>query len=92
MMTRGLGVIYFALLPGDRGDEARRRVIQATDQILFESSALGGNATIPWSAAEWKSGLKVWGPERPDFDAMRKLKKLFDPAAVLSPGRFMGGL
>jgi glycolate oxidase FAD binding subunit len=91
-MARGLGVIYFALIPADRSDEARRRVIQATDQILFDCAALGGNATIPWSPAEWKSALKVWGLERADFDQMRKLKTLFDPEGILSPGRFMGAL
>jgi glycolate oxidase FAD binding subunit len=91
-MARGLGVIYFALLPIDRSDETRRRVIQTTDQILPECAAMGGSATIPWSPAEWKSSLKVWGLERGDLDQMRKLKNIFDPHGVLSPGRFIGGL
>jgi glycolate oxidase FAD binding subunit len=91
-MARGLGIVYFALLPGDRSDVAQRRVIQATDQILPDCAALGGNATIPWSPAEWKSALKVWGLERGDFDSMRKLKNLFDPLGIVSPGRFVGGL
>src|ERR1700690_2869477 len=91
-LARGLGIIYFALLPNDSGDESRRRVIQSTDQILFQCAALGGNGTIPWSPAEWKSALKVWGFERGDVDQMRKLKKLFDPSGTLSPGRFMEGL
>lgn len=91
-MARGLGIIYFALLPNDRTEESRRRVIQASDQMLPECVGLGGNATIPWSPAEWKSALKVWGLERGDVDPMRKLKNLFDPLGILSPVRFMGGL
>jgi len=91
-IARGVGVIYLALLPKDRSDEGHLRVIQATDQILFECAGLGGNATIPWSPAEWKSSLKVWGPERGDVDLMRRVKKLFDPPGILSPGRFVGGL
>ncbi|HWF39200.1 MAG TPA: FAD-binding oxidoreductase [Candidatus Acidoferrales bacterium] len=91
-MARGLGVIYFALLPADRGEESRRRAIQATDHILNECAKLDGNATIPWSPAEWKSALKAWGLPRADFDQMRKLKAVFDPGAVLAPGRFVGGL
>jgi glycolate oxidase FAD binding subunit len=91
-IARGLGVIYLALLPKDRSDEGRLRMIQATDQMLFECAGLGGNATIPWSPAEWKSSLKVWGLERRDIDQMRKLKRLFDPSGILSPGRFVGGL
>jgi len=91
-MARGVGVIYFALLPKDRTEEARSRVIQATDQILHECAEFGGNATIPWSPSEWKSVLKVWGPQRADFDQMRKLKNLFDPHNILSPGRFAGDI
>jgi hypothetical protein len=85
-------VIYFALLPADRGEESRRRVIQATDHILNECAKLEGNATIPWSPAEWKPALKVWGLQRADFDQMRRLKAVFDPGCVLAPGRFVGGL
>jgi FAD/FMN-containing dehydrogenase len=36
--------------------------------------------------------LKVWGLPRADFAQMLKLKKVFDPAGVLSPGRFVGGI
>lgn len=91
-MARGVGVIYFALLPGDRAEETRFRVIQATDQILHECAELGGNATIPWCPPEWKGALKIWGPQRADFDQMRKLKNLFDPLNILSPGRLAGGI
>ena len=91
-MARGLGTIYFALLPDERTDETRRRAIQATDQILRECTAIGGNGAIPWCPAEWKGALKVWGPGRGDLDQMRKLKMAFDPQGVLAPGRFMGGL
>ena len=91
-MARGLGVIYVALLPSDRSEETRSRVIHATDQILPECAKLGGHATIPWSAAEWKGALKVWGLERADLAQMRRLKTVFDPQSVLSPGRFLGSL
>lgn len=91
-MARGVGVIYFALLPNDRAEETRFRVIQATDQILHQCAELGGNATIPYSPSEWKGALKVWGLQRADFDQMRKLKNLFDPLNIVSPGRFAGGI
>jgi len=91
-MARGLGVVYFALLPTDHGEESRRRVIQASDHILNECAKLEGNATIPWSPAEWKSALKVWGLPRADLEQMRKIKAVFDPGGILGPGRFLGGL
>jgi glycolate oxidase FAD binding subunit len=90
--ARGLGVIYLALLANDRTEETRRRVVQATERVFAECSRLDGNATIPWCAAEWKNALRVWGPERADLDQMRRLKKVFDPNDVFSPGRFVGGI
>lgn len=90
--ARGLGVIYFALLQHGRTGETRESVVRATERIFVACAHLNANATIPWCPAEWKTSLKVWGPERADLDQMRKLKKVFDPNNVFSPGRFVGGL
>ena len=91
-MARGVGVIYFALLPAERNEDAKQRAAQASTEILAACAALGGHATIPWCPAEWKSALKVWGLDRSDFAQMQKLKTVFDPRGVLSPGRFVGGI
>lgn len=90
-LARGVGVIYFALLPGERSEQARISATRAASEILAECSALGGHATIPWCPGEWKNALPVWGRERGDLEIMRKLKKVFDPRGILSPGRFVGG-
>jgi glycolate oxidase FAD binding subunit len=91
-LARGLGVIYFALLPNEESPEALSRVTRAANDILAECAALGGNAAIPWCPAAWKSALPIWGPDRGDFEQMRKLKKVFDPHSILAPGRFAGGI
>ena len=91
-LARGLGIVHIALFAADRAEESLRRMRQSTDQILTAAAKLEGHATIPWSPAEWKSTLKVWGLPRPDFEQMRKVKTIFDPGGVLSPGRFLGAL
>ena len=91
-MARGLGVIYLALLPSEKNEEWRGRVTSATDQSIVACSSLEGNATVPWCPSEWKSTMKIWGLERADVAQMQKVKKVFDPAGILSPGRFIGGL
>jgi glycolate oxidase FAD binding subunit len=35
--------------------------------------------------------LDLWGPI-PGLDLMRRVKERFDPARLLSPGRFVGGI
>ncbi|MGB0033982.1 MAG: FAD-binding oxidoreductase [Candidatus Acidiferrales bacterium] len=91
-VARGLGIIYVALLPNEKNEDTQRRVRQASDQILAACGTLEANATIPWCPSEWKGAVKVWGNERADFAQMAKLKKIFDPPGILSPGRFIGGL
>jgi len=34
----------------------------------------------------------VLGPSRQDFVLMQRMKNVFDPQNVLSPGRFAGGI
>jgi len=91
-VARGLGAIYFMLLPAQKDEDTRRRVAEASNQILAACAALEADATIPWCPAEWKIGLKVWGSERPNLALMKKVKEAFDPRGILSPGRFVGGL
>ncbi len=91
-LARGLGVIYFALLPREESPETLGRVVRTANDVLAECTALGGNATIPWCPAAWKGALPVWGLDRGDFEQMRKLKKVFDPDGILAPGRFPGGI
>jgi glycolate oxidase FAD binding subunit len=88
----GLGVCYVALLPSANGDESRERTQKACERIIDTCAGLGGNAMILWCPGEWKGVLKIWGAERADSEQMRKLKKVFDPAGILAPGRFAGGI
>jgi glycolate oxidase FAD binding subunit len=42
---------------------------------------------------ELKRDLDVWGPVAADaFAIMQRIKREFDPAGILNPGRFAGGL
>ena len=91
-LARGLGIIYFALLPSVLNDETRRHVANATNTIHDICAKLGGQSTIPWCPTAWKTNLKIWGPENPNFAQMQKIKNVFDPRGVLSSGRFVGGL
>ncbi len=92
-VVRGVGVIYVALLAGANDEKYMKCVAGATNRIHEDCCGrLGANSTIPWCPSKWKSGLSIWGPERPDLPLMRKIKSVFDPQGILSPGRFVGGI
>jgi glycolate oxidase FAD binding subunit len=90
--ARGLGIIYFVLLPSALDEGSAQHVGNATSAIQEACAKLGGQSTIPWCPTPWKSNLKIWGPENPNFPPMQKMKNVFDPQCILSPGRFVGGL
>jgi len=91
-MARGVGVIYFVLLPPDDGEDSRGKVCAAAQRIVAVCSEFGGNSMIPWCPTKWKSSLPVWGHERGGIAQMKKLASVFDPHGILAPGRFAGGL
>jgi glycolate oxidase FAD binding subunit len=92
VMARAVGIIYFALLPNDHTEECCQRVANVTSTMQQACANLAGHATIPWCPAEWKSALQIWGPQRPDFPQMQKVKSVFDPQNILSAGRFAPSL
>jgi len=52
----------------------------------------GGHMVVERIAPTVKRGLDVWGYDAPALDLMRKIKREFDPKALLNPGRFVGGI
>lgn len=87
MVHSGLGIVYFI---------GRETVSRPTNQAMREvralSASLGGHTVVERAPTNAKAGLDVWGPESDSTVLMRRLKEEFDPAGVLNPGRFVGGI
>jgi glycolate oxidase FAD binding subunit len=60
------------------------------DRLRSEATRNGGNLTLPRCPTEWKDRLRVWGEPRADWAIAERIKKAFDPLAVMNPGRFVG--
>jgi glycolate oxidase FAD binding subunit len=65
---------------------------QALRDLREQLLGVSDNTTVLAAPAEWKTGLDVWGRPPETIDIMRALKEQFDPARVLNPGRFAGGI
>ena len=52
----------------------------------------GGHVIVESAHAEVKRGLDTWGYEGSALELMRRIKAQFDPAGLLNPGRFVGGI
>lgn len=60
-------------------------------EVRERVSKLGGYLIILKAPVETKRDIEVWGLNQ-NIDIMSRLKSVFDPANIMSPGRFVGGL
>jgi glycolate oxidase FAD binding subunit len=78
--------------PGDASNDVIARLHRMGKQIFEAAKAHGARAAIEWCPVALKSLLNVWGEPGPDFALHQKVKEIFDPSGIFSPGRFAGGL
>jgi glycolate oxidase FAD binding subunit len=94
-LARATGILYAAFLP--------QKQIAGTPQSMPGTIAevfrvcgqpeMQASAMLEWCPANLKTSADVvWGPSRPDFELMRRVKHSFDPQNILAPGRFAGGI
>jgi glycolate oxidase FAD binding subunit len=67
-------------------------LLRALRELSGLVAADGGYAVVESAPPEVKTQLAVWGQTPSSFALLKALKHRFDPEAVLSPGRFIGGL
>jgi glycolate oxidase FAD binding subunit len=64
----------------------------AIAELRQDLEAHGGSLVVLRCPSAVKSKLDVWGSPGDAFPVMRSIKAQFDPAGVLNPGRFIGGI
>jgi glycolate oxidase FAD binding subunit len=82
----GLGVFLLRVV---ENISVQKRVIEGLRGFLPPGR---GSAVVVNGSPELKDHLDVWGPIGDGLSLMQRVKKQFDPAGVLSPGRGPGGL
>jgi glycolate oxidase FAD binding subunit len=94
-LTRASGIVYAAFFAEEASETSCVKTADAVKEAfhVLTLPENGANAMLEWSSPEMKSvGVDLWGPWRPDFELMNRVKSVFDPERVLSPGRFAGGI
>lgn len=51
-----------------------------------------GSLVVLQASPELKRTVDVWGPIGDALPLMQRVKGQFDPAGIMSPGRFVGGI
>ena len=94
-LTRASGIVYAAFFSQDGNAVPSAATASAVKEVfrICARPENGAQAMLEWCPTETKTSAEVvWGPPRPDFELMRRVKQSFDPQNVLAPGRFAGGI
>jgi len=83
----GLGIINLRFPFGEKGVAGTLEIIRRVRRCAYRR---GGSLEVESAPLEVKKRISVWGVEPDGLDIMRRLKERFDPAGILSPGRFVG--
>ena len=85
----GIGIIT-AVLGGGWG--SAKEVMATLREWREVAREAGGHALLEWAPLAGKEAVAVWDPPGPAFRVMQRIKAQLDPAGILNPGRFVGGV
>jgi len=94
-LARASGILYAAFLPGEESRDALTSLTVAIPEAfrVCGQMEIPASAMLEWCPTNVKTAVGgAWGPSRPDFELVKRVKLAFDPQNVLTPGRFAGGI
>jgi len=89
----GSGIAYAHLdLDGDLYTRKEEALIERLHDVRNQAEGMDGSLIVMHAPPEFKGKFDVWGDMARMLPLMQRLKKAFDPKAILSPGRYVGGM
>ena len=99
ILIRALGIVYVALLSPEQSPEETPEQPKTCSPLVDCSRSMidllltaGTLPMIERCPLDIKTALGVWPPPGAENEIARRLKRVFDPREILSPGRFRGGI
>src|SRR5438270_9836568 len=91
ILIRALGVVYFAFLP-PAVPKIFPELLSCSREMMDLCVTRGAAPMIERCPLEIKKTLDMWPPAWAEHEIAERLKHVFDPNSILSPGRFRGGI
>lgn len=91
ILIRALGVVYLGLLP-PAGPKIFPELVSCSREMTDFCVTAGAAPVIERCPLEIKKALGIWPPAGAEHEIAERLKHVFDPHGILSPGRFRGGI
>jgi len=74
------------------GDDSGAKAAALIGKLTAEAVKNGGNLIVERAPKAIKEKVNVWGQTRSDVVVVRRMKEQMDPAGILNPGRYVGGV
>jgi glycolate oxidase FAD binding subunit len=87
----GNGILYTYIV-GRNVRTKSESLVKLIGKLTAEAVKNEGNLVVEASPVSVKRKVDVWGQPRADQRIMHSIKERIDPAGVLNPGRFVGGI
>ena len=68
------------------------RLLMLIHRVRSMARDLGGSVLVEHVPLAIKAQIDVWGDPPEGIEIMRRIKQKLDPAGILNPGRFVGGI
>jgi glycolate dehydrogenase FAD-binding subunit len=91
VLVRALGVVYVAL-PPPTSPKSFPELVSCSRELMDLCVASSAIPMIERCPLELKNMLNIWPPAGTEHEIAKRLKSVFDPQGILSPGRFRGGI
>lgn len=91
ILIRALSVIYLALLP-PADTKISSELPSCARELMDLCTCSGAAPMIERCPLGIKNALSIWPPPGTEHEIAQRLKRVFDPQGILSPGRFRGGI
>jgi glycolate oxidase FAD binding subunit len=88
----GNGILYSYVPVGEELPSRKNALIGFVEKLTTLAVKHEGNLVVESSPLAIKEKVNVWGEPRSDLRVVRRLKEEIDPAGILNPGRFVGGI
>jgi glycolate oxidase FAD binding subunit len=88
----GNGILYSYVLVGEELPSRKSSLIELVEKLTVLAVKHEGNLVVESSPPAIREKVDVWGQPRNDLRIVRRLKEEIDPAGILNPGRFVGGI
>jgi glycolate oxidase FAD binding subunit len=90
--SAGNGILHAVLPLGDDLSAKTAAVAALIGKLTDEAVKNGGNLIVERAPKAIKEKVNVWGQTRSDVVVVRRMKEKMDPAGILNPGRYVGGV